>query len=239
MPAPGFLASRLDDVAILARPDGMVRGLNATLTAGMTCSAATPTHRIPPGTVVVKRTSTGKYLPATDANGDRNAAAVVSSDAAAGGTWASKTITTTVRGKSAAVALGAGDDTTSEVVTALNADAVFKQIAIASGADGAVLVVTSREKGADVSMNVQITTIDTAFGTHDVGKSAVGTDADYLVTAAFADMKDRDSTAQEPSVPTYKSGVFRSASFAVDGSGVSTLTPEAQATLARRGSTFE
>lgn len=239
--APGFLSSRVDWKSILKRPGGEREGGNVTLTSGMTSSTASPTSRIPPGMVVVKRTSTGKYLPATDVNGDRNSAAVVVSDEAADADWASKSITVTVNGKSATVALAAGDDTTAEVVTALNADSGFAALATASGTNGNPVTVTSREKGADVHMNVAITTISTAFGTAAVGKNDAGADADYRIVAEYADMLDRTGAAQEPSVKTLLAGVFERAAItaAVDGSGNSTLTGEAEVVLGRRGCLFE
>lgn len=239
MPAPGFISSRLDDVALLLRPDGARRGQNATLTSGMTSSTASPTSRIPPGMVIVKRTSTGKFLPATDANGDRNSAAVVTSLIAGGATTASKTISLYVKGRLiVTVTLGAGDDTTSEIVTALNANATFAAYAVASGADGSPLVVTSLEKGSDVVMKLT-SNLTTLFGAN--GTDASGADADYRIVKSYADMLDAFGSAQEPSVETWIAGVFSASAIAaaVDGSGNSTLTGEAKAVLTRLGCKFE
>lgn len=237
MGAPGFYATRLEDVAILRRPDAVKIGRNATLTSGMTCSRMSPTYRLPPGSVVVKKTSTGKFVHSTDPSGDRNSGAVVTSAEVPDGDWASKTITLTIDGRPiVTVTLGGSDDTTSEVVTALNANPTFAAYATASGADGAVLTVTSKATGAGVNMKLTSNLL-TAFGS--AGKDAAGVDADYRVTREFADMKDRDGNAIEPSTMTYLAGCFNANEFAVDGNGDSTLTGEAEAVLARRGSTFE
>lgn len=241
MPAIGFQSFQLDDVAYLVDGEGKKAGNDVLLASGQS-SNLTPAHRIPPGTVVVKRTSTGKYVFANDANGDRCAAAAVTSIIAPGATWASKIITTTVNGKAAAVTLAGTDDTIGEVVTALNADAIFKQIAVASDAGASdFLTVTTLEKGADVQLKVSMN-LDTAFATDtgtDSEAEANGTDADYRVTGWWGELKDINAAAQDYMVPTLIAGKFRESVLGKDSASVSTLTAEAKRVLIRNGSRFE
>jgi hypothetical protein len=218
----------LADVAYLYDGQGLKQGDDVLLASGQT-SSITPNHRIPRGTVVVKKTSTGKYYLADDAsNGDRNTGAVVTASETADADWKSKTITLTINGREVVtVTLGAGDDTDAEVKDALNADATFKLWAVASVA-GSRVVITSLQTGADVVMKIT-SNLSTAFGAN--GTSAQGVDADYRVTHLPVDLKDLNAAAVDGTVPTVVAGRFRS-------SVLSNATAEAKAVLTRRGSQF-
>ena len=91
-----------------------IGGGPAALYFGLLAKKAHPDWdvRIFEGNVLVKRTSTGRYVEANDTNGDTNSPASVSASETADGDWASKTITVNVNGMDlVTVTLGAGDDT--------------------------------------------------------------------------------------------------------------------------------
>lgn len=198
-------------------------------------SGSTPTHRLRPGNVLVLRTSTGEYVEANDSNGDRSEPPSVSSAEAADTDWDGTTITTYLNGTLVSTVVLAGtDDTTAEVVTALNTDYAAKNLPIiATGTNGNPVVVKAHAGGAGVSLRLE-STLATAFATAGgAGSYAedVGADADYLVSRDFADHKDGDGVAQSPVIPTYRKGHFIEADLI-------NLTADAKAVLSRRGSTF-
>lgn len=209
---------------------------DAVIDSGVSDSGSTPTTLIRPGTVLVKRTSTGRYVAANDANADVPTQASVSSVAAAGATWASKIVTVVINGITiVAVTLGAADDTTAEVVTALNANAIFAANCIASGTNGNPVVIKTLRAGADVALKV--------FGDHaDVftvaGTFATGTDPDVIVTDAFAPVADENGTAVHAPVKALCAGYFDLSELIVAGTagGLRTTAPIAYAVLSKLGS---
>lgn len=233
MPAPGFYSQSLADVPFLLTAEGKKAGGDVLLASGQT-SSLTPTSRIPPGTVVVKKTGDGKYYFADDAtDGDRNTAASVSSVEAGDTGWVSAVITCVIDGRTIEVTLGGADDTTAEIVTALNGNAIFAAHLVASGTNGNPLVITSLQKGAQVSLSVSSdidASTDTGFGA--AGVSDNGADADYRVTDRFGHLVDLDGTAVDDLVGTLWAGHFKRTLL-------SNLTAEAEAVLLRRGSRIE
>jgi hypothetical protein len=235
MSAPGFKSFSISDVAYLVDGQRTVQGSDVVMASGQ-ASGITPDHRHPPGTVVVKESGNGKYYLASGADGasagDINTTASLVSDEAADTDWDGTTITAEVfyadgTTASAAVTLAGTDDSTSEVVTALNGNAAFANHFVASGADAAVLTIASRVKG---NVRIKVTSsLASAFGAS--GKTASGTEADYRVTADFAELKTTEAVAQDYAVPTLLAGHFRE-------SALSGLTAEAKSVLLRRGSLF-
>ena len=128
---------------------------------------------------------------------------------------------------SASVTLASTDDTNAEVVAALNANADFSAIAKASESGGFVKIET-REAGAHKYIKVT-STLSTAFGAS--GKEAFGKDADYAVLLQYVDLQDESGSARDGEARLARIGYF-------DESNLINLTPEARATLARRGSIF-
>jgi hypothetical protein len=196
---------------------------------------STPTYRFRPGNVIVKRTSTGLYVEANDSNGDRSTPPSVSSAEAADTDWDGTTITVYLNGTLVATVLLAGtDDSTSEVVTALNtAFAAANLPIVASGLDAAVLVVKAHPGGSGTTLRVE-STLATAFATAGGAGSYAedtGEDADYRVTDDFADLKDQNGTACTAPVRNMVRGYF-------DESELLNLTADAKAVLSRRGSRF-
>jgi len=200
-------------------------------------SGHTPTYEFRSGNVVVLRTSTGKYVAANDANGDRCTPPVLTSLIPADSTWASKVITLKRKGATiVAVTLGGADDTTSEVVTALNGNAVFKANALASGADGASLVITGYQGGADAELEVSmnLTTAWTTINGSNSEAQAVGADADYrvLLDTCYLVSPVDTGTAADGDALAARLGRFYTTNLI-------NLTGQAKAVLTRRGSTFE
>lgn len=214
------------------------QGNDVILAGGQTISG-TPNFRAPPGTVVVKESGDGLYYLADGADGasagDINTAAVVTSLEAADTDWDGTDIGWAVYGpdgliESGSITLAGTDDTTAEVVTALNANARFAEHLIASGSNGNPVVITSRKKGL-VTVRITQTVITTGYGAS--GITAQGTEADYRVITQHADVKDLNgvSAASKP-VASLTAGRFKE-------SELLHLSNEARAVLRSRGSTFE
>jgi len=222
MPLPGVTSSQLSGVRFLVDNTRTVHGNDVVLDSGNTDAGSTPTSRFRPGNVIVKRTSTGRYVEADDTNGDRCTAPSVVSAEDVDGDWKGKTITLTLNGAAiVTVTLDAGDDDKTKVVTSLNASGPFRANALAS-ADGNKVKVTALQTGADVYLKVT-SNLATAFGAN--GQEARGTDADYRVTAAYADLAIDGSAVHAP-VATILRGNF-------DVTKLVNLTDEAAAVFSR------
>jgi hypothetical protein len=200
--------------------------------------STTPTYRLRPGTVLVKRTSTGRYIAANDSNADVPTQAVVTASETADGDWASATITITLNGIAlVTVSLGGSDDTDAEVVTALNGNAIFAANCIASASGSRVIVKTLRG-GADVALKVT-SSLSTAFGAS--GTFASGTDPEVAVTDDWVDLQDDAGNAINAPVKALCRGHFDLSELIVAGTAGSlrTMAPIAYAVLAKRGSIFQ
>lgn len=217
----------LIDLSIPTRPDTVV------LDSATTDSGSTPTTLIRAGNVLVKRTSTGQYVEANHANGDSPTQPTVTSAEAADTDWDGTTITTYLDGVLVSTVVLAGtDDSTSEVVTALNTDYAAQNLPIvASGLDAAVLVITAH--GISRSLRIE-STLATAYATAGgAGSYAedVGNEADFVVLDETVSMLDMGGTAQDTPVRVLRSGYF-------DESELVNLTAEAKAEFLRRGARF-
>lgn len=215
-----------------------VQGSDVSIAGGQTITN-TPNFRCPPGMVVVKESGDGLYYKADTADGasagDINTAAVVTSLEAADTDWDGTDIGWAVYGpdgliESGSVTLAGTDDTTAEVVTALNANARFAEHLVASGSNGNPVVITSRKKGR-ISVKITQTVITTGYGAS--GITANGGEADYRVIMQHADLKDVEGTAMASKmVGTLLSGHFKE-------SELLHLSAEAKAVFIGRGSIFE
>lgn len=209
---------------------GVEKDAPVTLDSTNTDSGSTPASRFRAGNVVILRTSTLRYVEANDTNADSMAAATVRSAEAPDADWQSATITVSADGQAVIiVTLGATDDTVAEVVTALNADAIFAANFIAADAGaGDEVDITALEGGAGKFILVE-SSLATAFGA--AGTTGIGTDPDVRVMEEVVDLVDRDNVAIN------ESGV---ASFVgdYDESVLINLTDEAKAVLLRRGASF-
>lgn len=217
----------LIDLSIPTRPDTVVLD-SATVDSG-----STPTTIVRAGNVLVKRTSTGQYVEANHASGDSPVRATVTSAEAADTDWDGTTITTYLDGILVSTVVLAGtDDSTSEVVTALNTSyAALNLPIVASGADLAVLVITAH--GINRSLRIESTLV-TAYGTAGGAGSyaeGTGTEADFVVLDETVSMLDAYGTAQDTPVRVLRSGHF-------DESALVNLTAEAKAEFLRRGARF-
>ena len=227
MPAvPGFRSYSLEFPPFLVDGQLTVQGEDVLLAQGQT-SAITPNHRIPQGSVVVKRTATGKYLLADNALGDRNTAPSITSSGHVD-TLAALVIVGNHGTISVTTSTGAGSE--SENATDLNANTAFAAHYIASSAGGE-LTITARAGGAEEFFYIDATS-DDGFGFSEGDANKVqGADADYRVTAFNADLKDLEGADVDALAPALTRGKFRE-------SELSNLTGEAKAVFLRRGSEF-
>lgn len=202
----------------------------ARLDSGDTDSGATPTWRIRPGNVMVKVTSSGRYVEANDTAGDAPTAPAVLAAEAGDDDWKGAVVTLWRNGVSVvAVTLGGSDNTTALVNTALNANAIFAANAIASASGSPTkTLITGLVGGADQTLKVTCD-LASAFGAN--GTDDVGSDPDYVVTETEVDLQDRNGTAIHQDVPVSRLGDY-------DESELINLTSEARRVLLSRGSTF-
>lgn len=223
--------------AFLVDDQRSIQGSDVSVAGGQSITG-TPTFRVKPGTVVVKESGDGLYYKADTADGvsagDINTAAVVTSLEAADTDWDGTDIGWAVYGpdgliESGSITLAGTDDTTAEVVTALNANARFAEHLIASGSNGNPVVITSRKKG-NITVRITQTVITTGYGAS--GITASGTQADYRVVMQHADLQDVEGTAMASKmVGTLVAGSFKE-------SELLHLSNEAKAVLTANGSTF-
>ena len=230
----GNAALELPCRAVLRNTQGARKGGAITVDSTVvdTGNGLARTTLIRQGLLVVKVTSTGRYIRADTNGGDRSAPPAVTASETADADWASKTITLKRNGATVVVVtLGAGDDTDAEVRDALNANAIFAANAVASVASSRV-VVTGLVGGAGESIEV-VSNLATAFGTY--GTSDAGEDADYRVLGDDGglpgDMFDPAGAVANQTFANWIAGDF-------DSSKLIGTTGDALAVLARRGSTI-
>lgn len=233
----GFYEHKLTHPAFLVDGQLTIQGNDVVVAGGQTTNyPATGGKQLAPGTVVVKESGDGLYYLADGADGasagDLNAAAVVDSLEAPDADWKSKTITWTITYPDGLVATGTvagggSDETVGAFVTALNADASFRNHLIAS--DATVLRITSLVKG-NVRLHVT-SNLSTAYGASGVEDD--GAEADYRVVAQHGSLVDLSGASRNSDpVATLTRGKFRE-------SELRNLSNEARAVLLGRGSLFE
>lgn len=220
-------------VRLLQAP--FVPGTDVLIKSSVTDSgnSAMRTTILRPGFVVVKKTSDGLYYAATfsGSNGDRSAAASVSSATGITTSWASTTQTFVVNGgASIAVTLAGSDDTNAEVVTALNASALFHAAGLIADVSASAVRVRTTEGGAHKSFVWTSSYADT-FGTGVASAEGFGTDADYRVIEDYVDMVDESGSVADSLAKTSMAGFY-------DESQLINLSGDARAVLTRRGSIF-
>lgn len=227
-PLPGITTTTDTDRRILIDDQGLKHAPSGVLDSSNTDSGSSPATRFRRGNVVILRTSTGRYVEANDANADSPAPASVSASETADTDWQSAVISITVDGGvTFTVTLAATDDTDAEVVTALNANAVFAANCIAD-VNGGVVRIRTLEAGDDKHLLVSAD-LTTAFGAS--GTSDSGTDPDVRVVNENVDLIDEDGAAAHAEAAMLFAGHF-------DESNLINLTAEARAVLAKRGSIF-
>lgn len=185
-----------------------------------------------PGCVLVKRTSSGEYVLASDANADEQAAAAVATlvtNPGSGG-WDG---TLTIKGHwgSLSVSLSA-DNTDAAVATAINSAAAAlnpesRAPIVAADTTGEVTI-TNADKGAGTWLHCVHGTVTTMFGS--TGAGSIGTDPEVRVTLGYVDMLNGAGTA----VAASSGPVLRAGNF--DAANLIQPTAEAVACLLKQGS---
>lgn len=198
------------------------------LDSGNTDAGNTPTTRIRPGTVVVLRTSTSRYVEADDVNGDRGTAAAITTATHVDGNGV---ISIVGPHGTISVTTTTGTGTEAENATDLNADAAFAAHYVASSAGGE-LTITARNFGDDEWFYMHADTMATAPFAEGEANGVVGTYADYWVTEFVVDLIDEDAVAIHEYVTASRKGHY-------DESVLLLLTDEAKQTLLHRGSIFD
>lgn len=225
---PHFSSTTLTGRRVLV--DSMIdpRASSVTLDSGNTDSGSTPTHRIRPGNVVARVASSGRYVEANDSAGDRSVAPAMTTSGHADTLDVIKLVG---NHGTISVTVSTGTGTEANAATDLNANADFAAFYTATSGGGE-LTITANRGGKDEWFYIHS---DTAAGIgfsegEDNGVS--GEDADYRVVLDFVDLKDEEGTAIHADALVAWSGHF-------DASNLINLTPEARATLARRGAKFD
>lgn len=229
----GIKSYDLSDVPFLYDGRNSQRGSEVTM-AKSQASSLTPTTLHPPGTVLIKKTSDGKFYLATDvANCDSPDAASINTlvtNPGSGG-WDGDLIISGHWG-TITVALS-GDDDDAAVATAINTavaaqDPETQARITAADATGSVSI-TNFDVGPGTWLHAYNADVAGMFGAN--GTDDQGNDADVRVTSDFVDLVDLNGTAADAQVPTLRKGNFRTAQL-------SSLTAEARGILERRGSQF-
>lgn len=212
---------RIDDSAL-------VRGGDVVLDSSNTDAGNTPTFRMRPGNVVIKRSSTGRYVEANDANADTGTAPSITSS---GHSDANGEIKLVGNHGTISVTTSTGSGTEANHATDLNADAQFSAFYTASSAGGELTIAANRA-GSDEWFYVHTDTIATAGFSKGVSNSVRGSDPDVRVLEGFSsDLENLDGTAQHGTAPTSLAGHY-------DESALINLTGQAREVLSRRGSIF-
>lgn len=239
MSFPGYLSSTIPPRTFTRMPQPWVPGGPVTVDSAEV-STLTPTWKIPAGTVVVLRTSTGRYVMAGHASGDRNTPAIVTASETADADWQSATITFEYTGKKGlgattiTVTLGAADDTDAEVVTALNANKAFQAAGLYAYASGSLVNIrTPAGKGHYLKVT---SSLSTAFGAS--GTAASGANADYRVLASYVDLQDRMGSAVHGDGATVLAAAFKTGNLTWHASVTDAIKAEAYSALEEFGANF-
>lgn len=254
---PGIVTHRKPKRMALDEGQSYEFGQPIRIKSGTTDSGHTgQTNVLRPGGIFVEETgSTGYFVPAADADWAdiaKGSLGAITSEEAPDDDWESKTLYLYRNGiLVASVALGANDDTTAEVVTALNGDTSFRKHALASGDNGNPLVITDDNPGAGGALTVVFplttayaTAIDTTGnGSNDSSIAhAKSTLPDVRVIGEEVAMVDSAGNAQAGySSFNLRAGHFRASKLIVGGTQATTLAAIpawVRAIFEARGSTF-
>lgn len=226
---PHFSSTTITGRRVLV--DGLIdpRTSSVTLDSGNTDSGSSPTHRIRPGNVVVRRASTGRYVEANDSNGDRNVAPSITTS----GHTDSDNATFKLVGNHGTISVSITTNLGAEAdwATDLNANADFAAFYTASSGGGE-LTITANRGGKDEWFYIHSDTTAGAGFAEGEDNAVAGEDADYRVVLEHVDLKDEEGTAIHADALVAWTGHF-------DASNLINLTAEARATLARRGAKFD
>lgn len=224
---PGMTTRSIEHRRYVINHHPLVHGADAIVDR-QARSPRAPAFRIVEGTVIVRVPRAYAFVDATDPRGARCTPAEVVAIQPADAAWANTQITISLSaGLGFVVPLDAQATTTPAVIDQLNRNAQFAAHFLASDLNGAVRIRT-REAGAHKHVLVQ-STLPAAFG--PIGVAGAGTDADYRVTDATVEVRDLEGNPIEVLVPTLLVAHF-------DESELLSLTAEARAVFARRGSFF-
>ena len=192
-------------------------------------SPIAPEHQIEPGTAIVRRRGSRRFVQAGHPDGEHNQPAAVSSLQPADPAWANTLITVSLAdGLGFPVLLDANAVDNAAVLDQLNQDPPFAAQFLADEDTNGMIRVRTRDAGAGCRLHVQAS-IPAAFGPN--GSAAHGLDADYRLTDGWADLLELGEGPTPYVVPTVLAGHF-------DESQLLHLTPEARVVLTRRGSIF-
>lgn len=187
MAVSGYRSISRPSVSLVSDSKLSTRGEGITITSGVVDSSngLERTSILRPGYVVVKRTSTGKYLDTSDANGDRDAVASATSLVDIGAGAANKTFKFKYKGGvEHTITTATATTSVSALVTLLNADDKFNSDLIAD-AVSSTLRIRSKRAGSGEYFEITDGTLNGQGGssqdTFANNTTAIGTDADYRV----------------------------------------------------------
>ena len=199
----------------------------------------------PGGMFVAEAGATGLFVPVGEwVSGERGTAAVLTSAETADTDWDGSVMKLFRNGVLvASVTLGGDDDTTAEVVTALNANVSFRNHALASGANGAVLVITDVIGIGALSIEINLlTAYATANGAASSVAHAVNVLPDVRVIAEEVAMRDAGGESIDGFCSeNYEAGLFRASHLVIGGTQATTLAAVpawARGVMEARGSRF-
>lgn len=212
------------------------------------------TNVLRPGGMFAKKTGSSLYVPVSDAYWgliDKGGVGEITSEEAPDDDWEGKTLSLYRNGVLvAAVVLAGTDDTTSEVVTALNANASFRNHALASGGDGEPLVITDvLGFGGALSASIPLTTAfaaaydqDGAGGNDASVAHAKSTQPDVRVIGEEVCMVDAAGNAIDGfSAWNFRVGYFQAKQLIIGGTQAAQLSDVpawARAVMEALGSRF-
>lgn len=198
------------------------------------------------GMFVNETGATGYHVPVSDwVNADHGTVATLTSAEAPDGDWASKVMKLFRNGvQVASVTLGGADDSTSEVVTALNANKAFVANAVASGNDAAVLVITDALGVGALSVEINLlSAYATANGAASSVAHAINVPPDVRVILEEVCMTDASGAAIAGS-STFNAiaGHFKRSELVIGGTVAASLAAVpawARGAMERLGSKFQ
>lgn len=204
-------------------------GDSVTLDSGNTDTGSSPTTLFRSGNVIVKRTSTGRFVEANDANADdlADSPATITSSSHSDANGVIKLVGTH---GTISVTTSTGSGTEANHATDLNADADFAAHYTASSAGGE-LTITSDAVGPDEWFYIHSDTIATVGFAEGEDNGVVGTIPDVRVTRDNVSLLNEFGSATHADVYAYRRGHFNT-------SNLINLTAAARAILAGRGSLF-
>lgn len=206
------------------------------LDSGNTDAGSTVSSWFRPGNVVVKRTSTGRYVEADDSNADDNTAPAITSSSHSDGNGV---IALVGNHGTISVTTTTGSGTEANNATDLNADAAFAAHYVASSAGGE-LTITARRAAADEWFYIDSSTMATASFSEGEANTSRGTDADVRITEAAVSLADDAGTARNMAVKASYLGDYDESALIVGGAFTTTtaIPQQYKDVLIRRGCRF-